>query len=311
MESLIIPFNDKKATFGRHETFALRYSWLTKGFNEVTKNSDIFLSDEATVELGVGKNMVNAIKHWLLAAKMLKPLDGRGHQTTPLAQAIFSKPEFDPYLEDEATLWLIHWLLATNAESATAWYWFFNYYHKPEFNLDEVKLTLADFVKNKLSGTHSEKTVKKEIDLILKMYVQSNSSKKSFDEILDTPLSNLNLIEFIPSKGKYRSQASSRTNIPIDIIGFAVNEIFNQLESDQLPIETLMYSHKQNTAIASVFRLTESSLLTKLELLVQKYPNDYRIDEIAGIHQFTRLNKIEPLDILKNYYADRKSADRI
>ena len=54
MESLLKPFNSKKASFGRHETFALRYSWLTKGFQAFESNHAIFSSDESTIELGVG-----------------------------------------------------------------------------------------------------------------------------------------------------------------------------------------------------------------------------------------------------------------
>jgi hypothetical protein len=77
MDSLLKPLNPKKASFGRHETFALRYSWLTKGFQAFhdSKNKDIFSSDEATIELGVGKNMVNAIKHWLRASSMILDTD--------------------------------------------------------------------------------------------------------------------------------------------------------------------------------------------------------------------------------------------
>lgn len=71
MDSLLKPLNSKKASFGRHETFALRYAWLTKGFQAFEKNNSIFSSDEATIELGVGKNMVNAIKYWLRASSML------------------------------------------------------------------------------------------------------------------------------------------------------------------------------------------------------------------------------------------------
>ncbi|WP_419645384.1 DUF4007 family protein, partial [Thiolapillus sp.] len=38
-----------KVAFGRHETFALRYSWLTKGYQAVSKpkGNSIFSSDEA------------------------------------------------------------------------------------------------------------------------------------------------------------------------------------------------------------------------------------------------------------------------
>jgi len=36
------------------------------------KKKAIINSDEATIELGVGKNMVNAIKYWLRVSSMLK-----------------------------------------------------------------------------------------------------------------------------------------------------------------------------------------------------------------------------------------------
>lgn len=120
MESLLKPFNSKKASFGRHETFALRYSWLTKGFQAFDSNKAIFSSDESTIELGVGKNMVNAIKYWLRATTMIED-SAESLVATPIGKAIFSEGDgWDPYLEDEATIWLIHWLLATNFELASA-----------------------------------------------------------------------------------------------------------------------------------------------------------------------------------------------
>jgi hypothetical protein len=47
MQNLLVPLNPKKASFGRHETFALRYSWLTKGFQVFEKNQSIFTPDKA------------------------------------------------------------------------------------------------------------------------------------------------------------------------------------------------------------------------------------------------------------------------
>ena len=303
MESLITPFNSKKVAFGRHETFALRYSWLTKGFQEFTKNPLVFSSDASTINLGVGKNMVNSIKYWLLATKMLKRT-GNDFESTAIGEAIFSATGFDPYLEDEATLWLIHWLLTTNAELATAWYWFFNRFHKPEFNSDEVSRIFIDFVSNELNSTPSEKTVKQDIILILRMYAQSRTTTKSMDDLLDSPLATLKLINFIPATKSYRSQPDSHSGLPIEVVGFAINDIFNQLNVKQLPIEELMYSYKQGVSVGAVFRLTENALLAKLELLEKKYPNDYKLDETAGIHQFHRLNdSIDSLQLLKQYYT--------
>ena len=57
-----------KASLGRHETFALRYSWLTKGFQAFTKNPAVFSSDEATIDLGVG---IEGQRHQILVAGYL------------------------------------------------------------------------------------------------------------------------------------------------------------------------------------------------------------------------------------------------
>ncbi len=84
-------FNPKKVAFGRHETFALRYSWLTKGFQALQADPGVFASNEATVTLGVGKNMVNAIRYWLLASRLIEPSEGGGFQPTPIGRAIFGK----------------------------------------------------------------------------------------------------------------------------------------------------------------------------------------------------------------------------
>ena len=58
--------NREKATFGQHETFPLRYGWMTKGIEAVTKAPSIFTTPEkALIELGIGSNMVNALQYWL------------------------------------------------------------------------------------------------------------------------------------------------------------------------------------------------------------------------------------------------------
>ena len=49
--------------FARHETFHPRFGWLKKGFDKVSENGEIFSNDMAPVVMGVGKNMVNAIKY--------------------------------------------------------------------------------------------------------------------------------------------------------------------------------------------------------------------------------------------------------
>jgi hypothetical protein len=303
MESLLKPFNPQKASFGRHETFALRYSWLTKGFQAFDSNNAIFSSDESTIELGVGKNMVNAIKYWLRATTMLED-SAESLVATPIGKAIFSEGGWDPYLEDEATIWLIHWLLATNFELASAWYWFFNCFHKSEFTNEEASEALADFVRSNLLGKHSERTVKQEIAMILRMYSPPRVNAKSqIEDSLDAPLTSLKLVMAVEGSNLYRSFASQQPNLPIGVIGFATNEVFNQRRVETMPINDLMYGKKHGIAIGSVFRLTENALLAKLENLVTAYPAIFQINETAGINQLYRNdNNVSSLDFLCHYY---------
>lgn len=296
-------FNPSKVAFGRHETFALRYSWLTKGFQAVVRDPKIFTSDEATVELGVGKNMVNAIRYWLLASRLIESTDA-GFKGTPLGRHIFGKRNgFDPYLEDEATIWLVHWLIASNAELATAWYWFFNKFHKPEFASQEAAISLLDFTKQSIQSKVSATTVKNDAAIVLRMYARSKGNTRTpIEDALDSPLSLLGLINQAPGGRTYFSKADEREGLPVGIFGYAVAELFQNRGVAELPMEELMYSKGAYPAPGAVFRLTENSLITKLEKLIHQLPGIFEIRETAGMHQLYQLSELEPMDLLQHHY---------
>ena len=309
MERLLKLYNPDKASFGRHETFALRYSWLTKGLQAFTKDKIIFSKDEATIELGVGKNMVNAIKYWLRATSMLIDTEN-GLVSSTIGQALLMEDGWDPYLEDEATLWLIHWLITTNSELATAWYWFFNCFHKTEFTSEEAAESLLEFVHNKLNGKYSEKTVKQEIAMILRMYLApKNNNTVQTDENLDAPLTSLKLITPVEGTARYRSFSYTQPNLSIGLVGFAVNEILNQRQIDTILVSDLMYGEKQGIALGSIFRLTENGLLAKLESLVKTYPSIFQINETAGVNQlYRKQSNTESFQFLRHYYQTEMTA---
>jgi hypothetical protein len=53
----------EKLSFTGHDSFHCRSFWLKKGYDFV-KNGGQF-NDNAVVELGVGRNMVNAVRYWM------------------------------------------------------------------------------------------------------------------------------------------------------------------------------------------------------------------------------------------------------
>src|SRR5262245_58262844 len=131
-------------SFSGHETFPFRYPWLKKGFDAVREDGGVFLRDDAITTLGVGKNMVRSIRHWCLAAGVLEETrDGGGAlRTTVLGTLLFADDGLDPYLEDPATLWVLHWQIATNRVRATTWFWTFSHFHEPEFTREVLASAL-------------------------------------------------------------------------------------------------------------------------------------------------------------------------
>lgn len=299
-------FNPGRMAFGRHETFAVRYGWLSKGFQAMAENGKIFESDEATVKLGVGKNMVSAIKYWLRACRMINPVE---NIPTDLGKAILSEEGFDPYLEDEATIWLLHWLLATNAELATSWYWFFNRFHKPEFTGQELSTALTDFVNDQVTNKKkpSASTLKNDATLLPRMYTQSRGNTRTpFEEALDSPFALLKLVTQSSGGRSYQSRPSSRPDLPLGVLGFAVCEMFEMKQTPAIPVEDLMYSKDNYPAIGSVFRLTENDLVTKLEKLVEFIPGTFDIRDTAGQHQLYLSGTIGAIAFVNKHYENSR-----
>jgi len=296
--------NSSQVSFGRHESFPLRYGWLTKGLSALFEDPKVFEREDATVILGVGKNMVASMRYWLQATQVLARNEKRALTLTSVGERVFSDSG-DPYLEDEGTIWLLHWLLATNATGATAIYWFFNHFHKTEFSSQEVAVGLRDFVNRSIESKVAASTIKSDAALILRMYVRSRGSTRvSLEEALDSPLSLLNLIERLDGK-TFRAIPGDRIELPTWVFGYAVIQLFEALGEDQLAIDQLMYSSHHHCAPGAVFRLSENALVRKIEELCARYPDALRLDHTAGVHQLYRLDAIAPSDLLEAYYATK------
>lgn len=298
-------FNPKQTSFGRHETFSLRFSWLTKGYQAFKKMPEIFNADNATVELGVGKNMVASIRYWLRACQII---EADSSSITDIGESIFNeKSGFDPYLEDEATIWLLHWLLASNPRAATSWYWFFNKYHKPEFTSQELVTSLNDFVKDVIINGKkpSLATLKNDAQLIHRMYTQSKGNGRTpLEEALDSPLALLRLMSQSAGGRRYISRPEARSTLPLAILGFAVIQVMQSRDLKSIPIEDLMYSRGNFYAPGAVFRLTENDLITKLEKLVNYLPGILDIRDTAGIHQLFLIKECTPVEYLQAHYKN-------
>lgn len=296
--------NPKQTAFGRHETFPLRYAWLTKGLDALRKNRNIFSNPErAMIELGVGRNMVNAIQYWLQVMGVAEFTANQGKITT--LGTILLGEKGDRYLEDEATLWILHWLIASNAELATGFFWFFNRFAMPRFREEEVRAGLTEFAEQGLKIKRAQSTLRSDCSTLLRMYTPS--AERSEDH-LDSPMAYLQLIESNKGSGGYRSLRTTRPFMPPVALHFALAQRFHgdpqQLAA--LPVHVVLYGGDDWPAPGAIFRFSEEGLMAALAGVMEQYPHQYEMRDTAGVHQIYRGSKLSsPLDILSQHYWRR------
>lgn len=101
-----------KYVFSGHESFPCKALWLKKGYDFVEQGKS-FNSPDSVIDLGVGKNMVASIRYWLRVFGV-----SDGEKSTWIGDYLFNdNGGKDKYLEDIATLWLLHFNLVFSEEA--------------------------------------------------------------------------------------------------------------------------------------------------------------------------------------------------
>src|SRR3569623_1922415 len=116
-----------KGQFSGHETFPLRLLWLKKAFDSVGSGAKttLFQDPDSIVTFGVGRNMAISMRHWALATCVLEEVDAK-LRPTALATELLSNDGWDPYLERVASIWLLHWHVASTPDDTTTIYYAFH-----------------------------------------------------------------------------------------------------------------------------------------------------------------------------------------
>ena len=255
--------------FRAHDTFFIRKGWLSKGIKNILIDPSVFVSKDANPmdTLGIGANMVKALRYWLQAVGLThEPLSGRRDQTlTTLGEIIH---ENDPYMEELGTLWLLHYRLVTNFNEATAWYYFFNEFKMTEFSRDDYITQLNSYLR--IQGEEvAERSIEDDYNCIISTYVSRiklNPKKFSPEENIDCPLGELGLIDIVNKKAKLYKKNSPQKDSLHPLILLAV--ILEQAKGEK----SVRISEIQNNtnSAGKVFNLdiiALTALLYKIELL--------------------------------------------
>ncbi len=291
-------------SFSGHETFPFRYPWLKKGIDAVREDGDVFLRDDAITTLGVGKNMVRSIRHWCLAAGVLEESrQGGGLRPTRLGTLVFNDDGLDPYLEDPATLWLLHWQIASNRARSTTWFWTFSHFNEPEFTREALTSALFKWTQT-LSGKQvAESSLKRDVEVFLRTYVPSRQSRTEHPEdTLDCPLVELGLI-FQPGGGQtFQFRRGAQRGISDAMLLFAVLSFWEAFapNTETLAIHDLA---RQPGSPGRLFKIDESSLVERLEGVEQQTSGALSYGETAGLRQLYRRERLDANEVLADAYA--------
>lgn len=293
--------------FSGHETFTCKQYWLKKGFDFLQGNERRFSDESAVVELGVGKNMVSSIAYWLKSFGVVDDL----FRPTEMGTYIFGEQGHDPYIEDIATVWLLHYFLV-KTEYASVYSLFFNEFKREriDFNRDHLHMFLKRKCFEVSDSLYNENTITSDVSTFLRNYIISPNlrmaKKLELDEEFSGLLYELNLLSLYrleQVEGRqmemYRAENKNREELPYELVLFAILERF----PDQASISFRELEVSVNSP-GMVFALTKEGLYAKLEEIVGHYGKQVVLSDTAGIQVLQFKQPINKWEVLNRYYGE-------
>ncbi len=291
-----------KPKFSGHDTFPFRYAWLTKIVHYLETGNVKKIKEleknilNTMVDFGVGINMVKSIRHWSVMTKVCD----KNFKLTDFGKLIFSKKNsLDPYLEKSETLWLLHWMLASD-QHLTTWFYVFNYHQSIIINREQLLndiLSLSKF--SKWKGI-SPNTIKRDLDCFLRTYTVSHKKGEVTEDSIECPLAELGLITSTYSKNEFEIQRGPKSTLSDKIFEFALNDYWSKQKNQIITFEKLMYDYGSP---GKVFQLDEKSLDIYLEKLEASTRGGFQFNKGAGgLRQITKVKNVSTTQLIKNCY---------
>lgn len=289
-------------SFAGHDSFALRHAWLEKAYHEVERlqgEGNPFTSQDSIVRFGVGKNMVNAIKHWALACEFIKKTDV-SFETTDYAKFIMTR--YDPYFEKRSTVWKIHYELAKNPQNTTI-HWIFSFLNSPSFSREFIERKLIEFSKDQRGQIPASKTLKTDISVALTMYCKTRTDARQSEDDLSSPLQELGLIR-LNHDGTYSVVIGPKKTLSDGLLVTSIVEFWMHHDptSTSLRLDTLLYSPKSP---GRIFALSETDLAERVSNIAEKTNGMLEASETAGIFQiYKNLKTFDATTLKKSWQID-------
>lgn len=280
-----------KVKMKRHESFSIREGWLSKGLLAIKRDNKVFSSAEATDILGIGTNMVKSLKYWLYATNLIKDYKN-SIELTELGKLVI---EFDPYMEDEFTWWMIHINMLLNQEDFYVGNIFFNKCVSKNFSKEDVFNIVSETLNSKKLD-FNEKILVDEINTIIKTYVVDNSDDTP-ENNFNCPLADLELLKRI-SKDNYERLKPNYRNLHYLVVYFLILNLLDGRE--YISIDEII---KINNSPAKLLNLDKNLLNDYLDDMRRN--NLITINRTAGLNMIYISNSLNIEEIFSKYFSGR------
>ncbi len=308
LKGQLLGTQNESCIFARHETFHPRYGWLKKGFEAASLDPEVFTKENAPVILGVGKNMVKAIKYWCYAFKILEEYElygtrSKSYKPTAFGDSLLNNEGWDPFLEDPASLWLLHWNLLKPPCQATAWFYTFNKFYQNIFTPDDLLDALdSEIEQHSLTAKPNKSSINKDVNCLLRMYVSSNN-KKTTEDSIDCPFTELQLLTNYKEGNHFSFNVGSKINLPSHIITATCLDYISSIghTSKTVLLSRLCY---EIGSPGQVFKLSEENIYNAIEEVAEEEKN-INLSETAGLVQLVISKSPNELseNLLNHYYS--------
>lgn len=288
--------------FRAHDTFFIRKGWLSKGMKYVRVKSDVFVAkDENPMDvLGIGANMVKALRYWLQAVGLtVEPNSGKKIQSfTKLGNKVF---DYDRYIEELGTLYLLQYKLASNKDEATAWYYFFNVFNMTEFSRDDFVDSILRWIKmEEGESTVAIRSLNDDFSCIISTYLpryKTNPSRIAPENNIDCPFGELGLIDILSKEKKTYRKAIPTANSINPWIALAV--IVDQANgAKEVSLNELL------TTPCNIGKVFNLDAITMLDVLYQiEKLNKIKINRTAGLDVIRILDDLNFQKCVDAYYS--------
>lgn len=289
--------------FRAHDTFFIRKGWLSKGMKYVQLKPDVFIAkdDNPMDVLGIGANMVKALRYWLQAVGLTtEPNKGKRVQSfTELGESVFLH---DRYIEEIGTLYFLHYKLASNKEEATAWYYFFNEFNMSEFTRDDFVSFLQQRIRMEDENCDvAIRSLNDDFSCIINTYLpryKTSPNRVAPESNIDCPLGELGLIDILSREKKtYRKAIPSPSTIdPWVALAIIVDR---KGEAKEISLNELLTAPCNIGKIFNLDAISMLDVLYKIEKLGM-----IKIIRTAGLDIIRVLEQLSFQDCVNSYYED-------